>query len=72
MEKYRRKILINKCLVVFTQVFVLLSFFILWEVLVDKGFLNEFIVSKPSSIYELFKVYLKDGNLIGHIEVSLY
>ena len=72
MERYRRKLLVNRCLVVFTQVFVLLSFLILWEVLADKGILNEFIVSKPSSIYELFKVYLREGNLIGHIRVSLY
>ena len=57
MDKYRRKVLINKGLTIFTQIILLISFFVMWEVLVNVGILNEFIVSKPSAIYDLFKAY---------------
>lgn len=72
MDKYRRKVLINKGLTIFTQIILLISFFVIWEVLVNVGILNEFIVSKPSAIYDLFKAYLNNGNLMEHVTISVY
>ena len=72
MDKYKRKLIVNKFCVISVQLLLLFSFVIFWEVLVNVGVLNEFIVSKPSAILKLFKNYLENGDLIGHIEVSLY
>lgn len=72
MDKYRRKLRLNKIFIFGTQILVLISFFLLWEVLVDVGVLNEFIVSKPSAIYDLFIDYMDNGDLLDHISISLY
>lgn len=72
MDKYKRKLIINKFCIIGVQLLLLFSFVIFWEILVEVGVLNEFIVSKPSAILKLFKNYLENGDLIGHIKVSLY
>ncbi len=54
------------------QTFILVSFFLLWELLVNINFLNEFLVSKPSKIFALFISYLKSNSLFTHIYVSVF
>ena len=39
--------------------------------LVNFNILNEFLVSKPSKIYELFVSYLKSNTLFEHIKISV-
>ena len=48
-QKRKRKILIFSI-----QIFLLVSFIGLWELLASTGVINSFLVSKPSAIWELF------------------
>lgn len=65
-QKRRRKILI-----ISIQIFLLVSFIGLWELLASTGVINSFLVSKPSAIWELFITYLKNGEIFRHIKISL-
>lgn len=72
LNEYRRKIRNRKILVFTSQLLLLFSLIFLWEILVNVGVLNEFIVSKPSAIYNLFLSYLKSNTLFDHISISVY
>lgn len=65
-QKRKKKIIIS-----FSQISLLISFIFLWEMLVNLNILNEFLVSKPSSIYNLFISYLKQDALLNHIKISV-
>ncbi len=65
-QKRKRKILIFSI-----QIFLLVSFIGLWELLASTGVINSFLVSKPSAIWELFITYLKNGEIFRHIKISL-
>jgi len=72
MNEYRKKVKREKIKLVTIEL-LLLAFLVLgWEFLVRGGILNEFLVSKPSSIFKLFLTYLEEGNLLGHIKISVY
>lgn len=69
-EEYKKKKTKEKMIVLILQLSFVFSFFALWEILVRMNVLNEFLVSKPSSIYNLFIIYLKNGNIFEHIYIS--
>ena len=56
----------------FTQVFILLFFFILWQYLADKEIINTFIFSSPKKMLNTIIELHKNGNLYKHIWVTLY
>lgn len=70
-KKYLRKIKINKIAVFITQIFVLVAFVILWELLAETKVINSFITSSPSRIFETF-MHMKDNNLMMHLWVTAY
>ncbi len=72
MNEYRKKVKKEKIKLILIQFLILILFVLGWEMLVRIGFLNEFLVSKPSSIFRLFLNYWKNGNLLGHIKISVY
>lgn len=72
MNEYRKKVKKEKIKLILIQFSILILFVLGWEFLVRVGVLNEFLVSKPSSIFRLFLNYLKNGNLLGHIKISVY
>ena len=53
-KKYLRKNMITKASVVVTQIIILISFIILWEVLANKGIIDSFITSQPSRMLKTF------------------
>ena len=53
------------------QVFVLISFILLWELLSIFNIIDSFLFSSPSSIIKLLIVYIKNGILFEHIYVSV-
>ncbi len=67
-KKYKKH---KKMLIIFLQFALFIGFFILWEFFVNIGFLNEFLVSKPSKIFEIFLVYLNNGDLLTHVKISV-
>ena len=70
-KKYLRKIRINKITVLITQIFVLIAFIILWEVLAEAKVINSFITSSPSRILDTF-MNIKSNNLMMHLWVTAY
>lgn len=71
-KKYIKKQKINRIKIVFAQLFILIAFFLLWEILSSKGIINSFLFSSPSAIFSLLKQYISTGELFTHIYVSLY
>ena len=47
---YLRNIKKNKFMVLFTQIFILVLFLGIWEILANKGIIDSFITSQPSRI----------------------
>ena len=63
----RKKIVVILCQ--FTLLFVIL---VCWELLAHFNIINEFLLSKPSSIFNLFLSYIKNGVLDDHLLVSTF
>lgn len=61
----------EKIIILFAQIILLISFVFLWEMLVNFNVLNEFLVSKPSSILNLFISYMSQNTLLNHIGISV-
>ncbi len=70
-REYLKQLKKKKVLVLITQIFVLIGFLFLWEILANNGIVDSFITSKPSRIFETF-MNLQQNDLIKHIEVTVY
>lgn len=70
-KKYLKKIRKNKFLVLFTQIFILVAFLGLWEILANQGIIDSFVTSKPSRILKTF-LNLSSNDLVKHILVTTY
>lgn len=68
IKKYRW----NKRLILLGQIVIIVSFFVIWELLSRLQIINPFIFSSPSKVVRtIYSLYL-DGNLFKHIWVSVY
>lgn len=70
-KKYLKEIRKNKFLVLFTQVFILVAFLGVWEILAKQGVIDSFIMSQPSRIVKTF-MNLSSNDLVEHILVTTY
>jgi len=71
-KDYLRKLIINKFLVHFVQLLIIIIFVFLWEYLSNNGIINSFIYSSPSkAVHTIYNLYL-EGNLFNHIWVTVY
>lgn len=71
-KQYLRKIRRKKILVLFFQIFIVISFFFLWEFLAKKELINTFIYSSPSRMLITIKDLIITNNLFNHIWRTLY
>ncbi len=62
---------INKSKILFTQIFIVLAFIILWEVLAKFEIINPFITSSPTRILNTFTNF-SSNNLLAHIGVTCF
>ncbi len=69
--KYLKKIKYNKIVVLFTQIFILILFIILWQVLADKNIINSFITSSPYKIFKTIISLFNYNNLVYHIWITV-
>ena len=70
-KEYLKKIKLNKILIKFTQIFILIVILFLWQILSDYNIINSFILSSPKNIIiTLIKLY-KDNNLLIHIYTTI-
>lgn len=68
-KSYLRKLRLNKFLVIFTQVLILVAFIASWEILANIGVIDSFIMSQPSEIVKTFVSMLSEG-LMEHIWIT--
>lgn len=71
-KKYLKKLRFEKILVLFIQIFIVISFFIIWEFLAYKEYINTFIYSSPSRMLRTIKDLIVSNNLFNHIFKTLY
>ncbi len=70
-KEYLRKIRIRKVIILFFQLFILIGFLALWEILANKQIIDSFIMSQPSRIFDTF-LNLSSNDLVKHILVTTY
>jgi NitT/TauT family transport system permease protein len=69
-QNYLRNLRNEKLKVTTLQLFILVGFFILWEIASTQGWINTLIFSQPSKIWSLFLVKLGDGTLLPHVSTT--
>ena len=70
-KEYLKKQKVYKLKVMFFQIFILVSFIIIWQLLSDKGIINSFLCSSPKNVVNTILSLLKSNDLIIHILVTL-
>ena len=68
---YVKKIKQHHRLVLFIQIFLRIFIIAAWEICSDIGWLNSFIFSSPSRMIKSAAELYADGNLLGHIGITL-
>ena len=68
-KKYLKKIKIRKIEILATQIFILIAFIALWEILARTGKIDSFITSQPSRILKTF-FNLSSNNLLEHLRIT--
>ena len=63
----KRNFIIN-----FFRIFIIIFFIGLWEILARCDFINTFLYSSPSNIFNTITSMIKDSSLFKHIAVTLY
>ena len=69
---YLKRIRINRFLVRFTQVFIVLFLVIIWQIAADNGWINTFISSSPKAAIKTIVSLYHDGSLFHHMWVTFY
>ncbi len=69
---YLKKGRIEKCLILFAQISIVLLVMFLWEYLSRKEIINPFIFSSPSNIVKTIKTLFLKYHLISHIFTTLF
>ena len=62
----------RKWAVLCLQVFLLVAFFLLWEVAANQGWIDPFIFSQPTRMIASAEEMLADGTLWMHIGTTLW
>ena len=70
-KKYLNKIKKEKWKIVITQIFIVISFIILWELLANFKVIDSFITSKPTRIWATL-ISLSENDLLKHLGVTFY
>lgn len=67
---YLFKLRVNKLMVIFTQLAILIAFIGLWEFAASRGYINTFLTSRPSRVWQTIKQLHLNGTLFYHIRVT--
>ena len=58
--------------IIVIQLFIIISFFLLWEFLSSNNIINSFIFSRPSKVISTIGSLISSNNLFPHILTTLY
>jgi NitT/TauT family transport system permease protein len=62
----------KKHAILFTQVAILVVFFLVWELAAQLKLIDTFLTSYPSQMWRLFLQLAKDGSLLEHVGISTF
>lgn len=68
-KRYLKKVKLRKVEVLATQMFILIAFIAIWEILAQTGKIDSFITSQPSRILKTF-MNLSSNNLLYHLKIT--
>lgn len=68
-QKYLRKVKLRKIEILATQVFLVIAFIAVWEILAQTGKIDSFITSQPSRIMKTF-MNLSSNDLLEHLRIT--
>ena len=68
-KQYLRKVKLRKIEILFTQIFIIVAFIAIWEILARKGIIDSFITSQPSRIVKTF-MNLSSNDLLRHLRIT--
>ncbi len=68
IKKKRR----DAVIVLISQILLLISFIVLWELLSKYEIIDSFLFSSPSKIFKLLEKYIIDKSIYKHIGISVY
>ena len=68
---FLKKRKIKKIFILLIQLLIVGLFFLIWEVLANKEYINDFVFSKPSKIWQTILNLINTGNLWKHIITTL-
>lgn len=71
-KKYLKKLKRNKILITITQISLLISFIVIWEILARLNVIDTFIFSSPSKIWSTLMNLYENNNLFKHIYTTSY
>ncbi len=69
---YQKKIKKRQFWIRFTQIFILLLFFVIWQILANYHIINTFIFSSPKQMLSTIIGLHRNGDLYKHIWVTVY
>ena len=70
-NEYIKKQKKDKRRIIFYQISLFIGFIIIWEIFSRVNIIDEFLFSKPSSIFKLLIHYINSNELFKHIGISL-
>lgn len=71
-EEYLIKFKRRKLTITITQIGIFIFGLCFWEFLANFKLIDTFLTSYPSQIWNLFLVYIKQGNLFHHVGISVF
>ncbi|SES65015.1 ABC transporter permease [Anaerobranca gottschalkii] len=69
-REYLFQIKLEALLVLFAQLVLLVSFIFLWELAAQRGYINTFLTSHPSKVYQTIMQLYHSGQLFYHLRVT--
>lgn len=68
-QKYLKKVKLRKVEIFATQIFIVIAFIAIWEILAQTGKIDSFITSQPSRIVKTF-MNLSSNDLLEHLRIT--
>ena len=68
-QKYLKKVKLRKVEILATQIFIVIAFIAIWEILAQTGKIDSFITSQPSRIVKTF-MNLSSNDLLEHLRIT--
>ena len=69
-NSYLKKLKLSTIKVIFCQIFILILFFSLWQLLSDKNIINSFLCSSPKKVLETIINLYQKNSLFNHIFIT--